>query len=243
MSHENPTQKGELIESNSYTSVSSIFNLLMKPAVAKAPDSKALEDLGRAALQIVHDLKNQLNGIKLYATFLKKRLERDDCNLEEVEILSKLIAGLDRAARETNALLRYARPLEIHRRRANLRSIVVDAIGPAAACISNDDYFGEFDPESLLEAFRTLNEHALSHVPSRDQKEVEILVHRSEPENLPEVVIEWRGARFDSRVNAFALNQEHASVHAALAARIIAAHGGRVEFELTVIRAFLPLTD
>ena len=213
----------------------------MKPALAKAPDSKALEDLGRAALQVVHDLKNQLNGVKLYATFLKKRLERDDRNPEECEILSKLITGLDRAARDMNALVRYARPVEIHRRRANLRSIIVDAMGPATASISNDDYCGEFDPEALLEAFRALNEHAVSHVPSRDQKEVEIQVHRSETAN--EVVIEWRGARFDSRVNAFALNQEHPSVHAALAARIIAAHGGRVEFELTAIRAFLPLTD
>jgi len=33
----------------------------------------SLEDLGRATLQIVHDLKNQLNGLKLYATFLRKR--------------------------------------------------------------------------------------------------------------------------------------------------------------------------
>jgi signal transduction histidine kinase len=215
----------------------------MKPAVAKAPDGKALEDLGRAALQIVHDLKNQLNGIKLYATFLKKRLERDDRNLEECEILSKLIAGLDRAVRETNALVRYARPQEIRRRHANLRSIIVDAIGSATLKISDDAYFGEFDPEALLEALRALNEHAVSHAPSRDQKEIEIEVQRSETVNLREVVIEWRGARFDSRVNAFALTQEQLSVHAALAARIIAAHGGRVEFELTAIRAFLPLTD
>jgi signal transduction histidine kinase len=215
----------------------------MKPAVAKAQDSKALEDLGRAALQIVHDLKNQLNGIKLYATFLKKRLERDDRNPEECEILSKLIVGLDRAARETNALVRYARPLEIHRRPANLRAIVVGAVGPATAGISNDDHRGEFDPEALQEAFRALNEHAVSHVPSRDQKDVEIQIHRSETANLPEVVIEWRGDRFDSRINAFALNQEQLSVHAALAAKIIEAHGGRVEFDLTAIRAFLPLTD
>ena len=48
----------------------------MKPAPARTPDSAELEKLGRATLEIVHDLKNQLNGLKLYATFLRKRLER-----------------------------------------------------------------------------------------------------------------------------------------------------------------------
>ena len=28
-------------------------------------------------MQIVHDLKNQLNGLKLYATFLRRRIEKD----------------------------------------------------------------------------------------------------------------------------------------------------------------------
>ena len=64
----------------------------MKPALAKTPEPNALEELGRATVQIVHDLKNQLNGLKLYATFLRKRLERDDRAIEERETLEKLIA-------------------------------------------------------------------------------------------------------------------------------------------------------
>jgi len=66
-------------------------------------EANALEDLGRATLRIVHDLKNQLNGLKLYATFLRKRLERDESLAEERETVAKLIAGLDRAARDTSA--------------------------------------------------------------------------------------------------------------------------------------------
>ena len=50
----------------------------MEFAPAKQLDAKALEDLGRATLRIVHDLKNQLNGLKLYATYLRKRLDRDE---------------------------------------------------------------------------------------------------------------------------------------------------------------------
>jgi hypothetical protein len=76
----------------------------MKAASGKSPDSAAMEDLGRATHKIVHDLKNQLNGLKLYATFLRKRLSRDENSSEERETVEKLIAGLDRAARDLTAL-------------------------------------------------------------------------------------------------------------------------------------------
>jgi len=76
----------------------------MHPAKAKNVDSTAAEEVGRATLQIVHDLKNQLNGLKLYATFLRKRLEPENKSSEEQEIVGKLIAGLDNAAREMSAV-------------------------------------------------------------------------------------------------------------------------------------------
>src|SRR6266403_2291776 len=101
----------------------------MQPAPAKTPDSAELEKLGRATLEIVHDLKNQLNGLKLYATFLRKRLERDDQALEERETLAKLIAGLDRAARDMTALVRYSRPVELHPQpRVDLSKIISDVV-------------------------------------------------------------------------------------------------------------------
>ncbi|HJZ82126.1 MAG TPA: hypothetical protein VKD91_17330, partial [Pyrinomonadaceae bacterium] len=103
----------------------------MKPATAQVMDPGVAEELGRATLQIVHDLKNQLNGLKLYATFLRKRLERDDRSSEERETLAKLIAGLDAAAREMNSLVRYARPLELRRHpEVDLRKIILSAAEP-----------------------------------------------------------------------------------------------------------------
>src|SRR5436189_6267797 len=98
----------------------------MTPASAKAVDTSELEDFGRATLQIVHDLKNQLNGFKLYATFLRKSLERDDSLREEREILAKLIAGIDRAARDTTALIRCAQPVELRRQpHTDLQKLIV----------------------------------------------------------------------------------------------------------------------
>src|SRR5437899_10273663 len=85
----------------------------MNPALAKTTKTIALEDLGRATLQIVHDLKNQLNGLKLYATFLRRRLDRDDRPQDERETVAKLMAGLDRAASDLTAIVRYAQPPEL----------------------------------------------------------------------------------------------------------------------------------
>src|SRR5919112_919450 len=90
----------------------------MKSLQLDLQDNRDLETLGRASVQIVHDLKNQLNGLKLYATFLRKRMEKSERPADELETIQKLIAGLERAATDMNALVRYGRPLEL-RRKAN----------------------------------------------------------------------------------------------------------------------------
>ena len=38
-------------------------------------------------MQIVHDLKNQLNGLKLYATFLRRRIEKNERPGDEQETI------------------------------------------------------------------------------------------------------------------------------------------------------------
>src|SRR5207247_7441149 len=61
----------------------------------------------------VHDLKNQLNGLKLYATFLRRRIEKTERPVDEQETVNKLIAGLDRAATDLSTLVQYGRPIEL----------------------------------------------------------------------------------------------------------------------------------
>src|ERR687884_353348 len=85
----------------------------MKPLKTQLQDADTLQDLGRASVQIVHDLKNQLNGLKLYATFLRKRMEKSGRPEDELETIAKLIAGLERGANDMTLLVRYGRPLEL----------------------------------------------------------------------------------------------------------------------------------
>src|ERR1051325_5611177 len=88
----------------------------MKPLKTEIQDEETLRELGGASVQVVHDLKNQLNGLKLYATFLRKRMEKAERPADELETIGKLIAGLERGATDMTLLVRYGRPLDIQRK-------------------------------------------------------------------------------------------------------------------------------
>lgn len=226
----------------------------MKPALAQTTENNALEDLGRATLQIVHDLKNQLNGLKLYATFLRKRLEREDRATEERETLVKLIAGLDRAARDMTALVRYSRPVELHPLpHADLKELISRAVRgvtvrPGAnvslACeIESSPLYGEFDPAALSEALQALTDEAVNSLPSTGGGEVSLHARRADGVKSTEAVIEWRGVKLAGRNHSLRASESYGTVYTAQAARIIEAHGGRFECEPDTMRAWLPLSE
>src|SRR5215210_2584523 len=85
----------------------------MKPLLSEYQDKEALWALGRASVQIVHDLRNQLNGLKLYATILRKRLEKTERPVDELETVNKLIGGLDRTAADLAMIVQYGQPLTL----------------------------------------------------------------------------------------------------------------------------------
>ena len=229
----------------------------MVPAPARDVDATALEDLGRATLQIVHDLKNQLNGIKLYATFLRKRLERDDQATEERETLLKLIAGLDRAAKEMTALVRYARPMDLRPHpHVDLSSIIHTVVEEAAArgtgglerahiaaTITTDALLGDFDSAAMTEAIKAVTDDVRASVSPKDLDSLSLHVRRDDSQTPPRVIIEWRGGTLTARTRTFPTTSGCGTVHTALAAKIIEAHGGSLTCEGDLIRAWLPLSN
>jgi nitrogen fixation/metabolism regulation signal transduction histidine kinase len=229
----------------------------MKQAPAKSPEKNALEELGRATLQIVHDLKNQLNGLKLYATFLRKRLERDERPSEERETLVKLIAGLDRAARDATALVRYARPVELRRRpHTDLTKLVLDAARVATSVLSNrpspapfkveiesGSLPGEFDREALAEALKAITEQAVGSASTAEVDHFSLHLRRVDTTETPEALVEWHGVKPDTQEPRVDSRYGTANIHAALAGKVIEAHGGRIEYAPNTIRAWLPLSE
>lgn len=71
--------------------------------------------------RLVHDFKNQLSGLKLYAAYLKKRFADQP---EGAEIAEKIIHSLNEMAENAALVGRLTRPLELRREAGNLAALV-----------------------------------------------------------------------------------------------------------------------
>ena len=183
----------------------------MKPLLSESEDNDALRALGRASVQIVHDLKNQLNGLKLYATFLRKRMEKGERPADELETINKLIAGLDRTARDVSMIVEYGRPLELRKQVGNRSGKTIarsccelerrklkqsppgDGRPVGSSCGRHRDWrplVGEFDRALLAEALRWISLSAIKML-SNKAGSLTIRLKIDANESRRNGVIEW----------------------------------------------------
>lgn len=206
----------------------------MKTAMSRPEDNERLQDLGRASMQIVHDLKNQLNGLKLYATFLRRRIEKNERPGDEQETIAKLINGLDRTADDLSTIVRYGQPVELKKQAGVELDKVLRAVcatfNEAGSSIvlknGSDGIQGNLDLFKLTDAFKWLCAGAMKHRQSEDGAG-DVTVSAST--NGDQAVIEWSGLREldHDPFRAFAGSDE---IKLALAAKIVEAHGGSAKF-------------
>jgi signal transduction histidine kinase len=243
----------------------------MKPFLLESEDSEALQTLGRASVQIVHDLKNQLNGLKLYATFLRKRLEKPERAPDELETIIKLIAGLDRTAADLSLIVDYAHPVELKKRpETDLQTIVRDVAarvnsrppttgslaGPVLVAAEPGEFIGEFDPVMLAQALESISVGALRmlHNGTREATmEIQLKSEATEMGSTGETESKGDGGNNGSDgVIEWPLPEtfDHDPFHSfagsneirlSLAARIIEAHGGSAERRNGAMCVRLPL--
>ena len=228
----------------------------MRPLSSKIQDSESLQTLGRASLQIIHDLKNQLNGLKLYATFLQKRLEKGDRPADEQETVDKLIAGLDRAANDLSTLVEFCRPVEVRKQPGvDLQKImrgVVSSLnnrkGATGALVGSmvidaepEPLTGVFDSVALAEAFKSIT---LGAVKLQQNKKaggtLTVRLRREVRERNTAAVVEWQplNSLDHDPFRSFAGSDE---IRMSLAAKIVEAHGGSAEHRDGSLCVSLPL--
>jgi len=216
----------------------------MKTAMSRPEETERLQDLGRASMQIVHDLKNQLNGLKLYATFLRRRIEKSDRPTDEQETVGKLINGLNRAAEDLSLIVRYGQPVELKKQAGvdvnKLLQGACDSPGEVVMESNSDSIQGNFDHFKLTDAFKYLCAGALKNKQTEDAAGA--VTVSTKPGNAGQVLIEWSGLRQldHDPFRSFAGSEE---IKLALAARIIEAHGGTVKFIDKKFAVELPLSD
>ena len=220
----------------------------MKTAMSRPDETDRLQDLGRASMQIVHDLKNQLNGLKLYATFLRRRIEKTERPGDEQETITKLISGLDRAAEDLSALVRYAQPVELKKQPGFEVDKVVSSIcsnlneaNTQIACETDSGGVqGSFDHFKLTDALNWLSIGALKYRQTGEGAGgITVKVAQTDTDRA---LVEWSGLRKldQDPLQSFAGVDE---VKMALAARIIDAHGGSTEFTDRKFVVVLPLSE
>jgi len=225
----------------------------MKPLLFESNDKHALETLGKASVQIVHDVKNQINGLKLYATFLRKRMEKSDRPEDELQTVNKLIAGLDRTATDLSLIVQFGQPVELRKQPGTDLHLVLLAVvnsvnerprttGALADEMlfegDNQPMVGEFDTAALSDALKSISLGAMKM--NGQAKSISVHLDADASGSGRDGVIEWRGidAKGHDPFTSFAGSD---GLRMAMAARVVEAHGGSARGENSTLSVRLPL--
>ena len=199
-------------------------------------------------MQIVHDLKNQVNGLKLYATFLRKRMEKGERPADELETINKIMNGLERAAADMNTLVRFGRPLELQQKSGlDLAALLAAAtegdFAPQTGGDGGGAYHGDFDAPLLSDALKNIHASARQLAPKDASPDINLRRADAGATNgaTPFALIEWRGINAAGDDDIFNSFNGGAGLRLALAAKVIHAHGGAVEQASDALGVRLPL--
>ncbi len=222
----------------------------MKPLETRTEDGGTLQDPGKASVQIVHDLKNQLNALKLYATFLRRRMEKNERPEDEMETVVKLIAGLDRAANDLSTIVQCGREIELKKQpgfdlQKIMRSICSDLNDrscPVVCESGTDSLQGNLDPSKLTDALNWISTVALKYRRNDNGTTAITVSVRSAESDPNSALVEWTGlAQIDhDPFRSFAGSDE---IRMSLASRIIEAHGGSAQYQDGRFLVTLPLSS
>lgn len=228
----------------------------MKPILSELQDNEALQNLGQASLQVIHDLKNHLNGLKLYATFLKRRIEKGDRPADELETVDKLMAGIDRAAVDLSSLVKYGRPIALKKQpKVDLKEVLCRVLAtlneneslnsrPSESGVDVDlapePCVGEFDPGALAEALQFISVRALQMRSRQELARLKISLKLESTKSTSNAVIEWSRIHPQDQ-DPFRSFVGGDAVRMSLAARLIEAHAGSAEHKDGLLSVRLPL--
>jgi signal transduction histidine kinase len=225
-------------------------------------EQECLLEAGRLTSRLIHDLKNQMGGMKLYAAYLKKRFADQP---EGLEIAEKIIEGLNTMAEQASLVSRLTRPLELKREPGDpivMLDHVVNDQKPRAEARSvkvetkfvNGLPQTSLDTQQLRTSIGSIITRAIDSSPEGGLVRIELQARQGELQI--EVSNQGEALTGDQREALFDLlaaeRISKASLDLALARRVIEYHGGEVTTlaassghgereDVTVVRVILPI--
>ncbi len=200
-----------------------------------------LIEVGRAASKLIHDFKNQMGGLKLYAAYLKKRFASQPELAEGLEIADKIAQSVNEMAENAALIGKLTRPLELKTTASDFRNLVEQVINQLQPQISERGLRLEndltepipslqLDSQQMLLALGSLIARSIAASPEGGTLK---LLLRAENDELRFSIIdsgeslssEQRQSLFDYLTDQ-RLNKT--SLQLALARRIVELHGGQV---------------
>jgi signal transduction histidine kinase len=94
---------------------------------------RSLAEIGSLAAMFIHEIRNQLGGLKLYATFLRKQLAGQSPDHNGVEIADKIIQSINVMTDYSGLLGRLGRPVKLNLEKVDARSLIESVLRDTSA--------------------------------------------------------------------------------------------------------------
>jgi signal transduction histidine kinase len=233
-------KRDEMVHTNQALADLAESNQNLRKAQVSLRRSERLAALGQLTAGLAHELRNPLGTIKASSQMLMK-----DSVKGRPEVMAEMAGYIDTEVNRMSGLissfLDFARPLQIHPTRANLRAVLEDVLKQQAELAKSQgvkltlhmegDQTFEFDAELLKVALSNLVQNAIQASTSGQQ--VEIRVDAKEGSVL--ILVSDHGAgiqpqQIESIFNPFfTTKQQGIGLGLPIVAKVIDEHGGQIQ--------------
>lgn len=208
--------------------------------VPETDEQVRLMEVGRTTARLIHDFKNQMGGIKLYAAYLKKRFASHADLTEGLEIADKIVQTLNEMTENASIIVKLSRPLDPRLSEVDFNLLVEQAINQLQPKIDERHLklkmeFSEtpplrLDAQQMFSAITSLVEREIQT--STEGAQLRLKIESKDGEVMFSIFDESEQLTDEQRQSFFAMvtneRMNKTSLNLALAQRIVEAHGGKV---------------
>lgn len=203
---------------------------------AQVREKDCLAAVGEMAATVAHEIRNPLGAVRGFAALLARDFDPEDPHGRLVE---KILAGTRVLDQVVNELLEYTRPLQLRLRPTPCRDLIEAALGYIKGCGPAISFVKAIDPEAKIMAdpdkMRQVFLNILLNAIQSIESEGEVRIEGAIENGTVTVAIEDTGCGMTEEqlrqvfLPFFTTKEKGTGLGLAIAAKIVEAHGGRVE--------------